>query len=80
MELLQKITNGLKSATEASVALLALAVVLQVLFGPNVAFFPVDVVGNIVHITAALGSHGIVGLAAVLILVLLLSRPRHLGQ
>ena len=74
MELLQKITTGLKAATEASVALLALAVVLQVLFGPNVAFFPVDVVGNIVHLTAALGSHGVVGLVAVLVLVGLLGK------
>jgi len=74
MELLQKLTTGLKAATEASVALLALAVVLQVLFGPNVAFFPVDVVGNVVGLTAALGSHGVVGLVAVLVLGLLLNR------
>jgi len=74
MELLQKITTGLKSATEAAVALLALAIVLQVLFGPGVAFFPVDVVGNVVTLTAALGSHGVVGLVAVLVLATLFTR------
>jgi len=74
MEYLQKITEGLKLATEASVALLALAVVLQVLFGANVAFFPVDVVGNVVALTAALGSHGVVGLVAILVLATLLTR------
>jgi len=74
MELLQKITTGLKAATEASVALLALAVVLQILFGPTAAFFPVDVVGNVLALTANLGSHGIVGLVAILVLVLLFNR------
>ena len=74
MELLQKITTGLRSATEASVALLMLAVVLQVLFGANVAFFPVDVVGNVVALTASLGSHGVVGLLAILVLALLFNR------
>ncbi len=74
MELLQKITNGLKLATEAAVALLALAVVLQVLFGTATAFFPVDVVGNVVTITNQLGSQGVVGLVAVWVLVALFNR------
>ena len=64
MELLQKITAGIKAATEASVALLALAVVLQVLFGSDMIFLPVDVIGNITGLVASLGSQGLVGLVA----------------
>jgi len=74
MELIKKITAGLKAATEASVALLALAVVLQVLFGQGQAFFPVDVVGNIVTLTTQLGSHGLVGLVAITVLAVLFTK------
>ena len=74
MEILQKLTEGLKSATEAAIALLTLAVVAQVLFGPGAEFFPVNVVGNIVSLTSALGAQGIVGLVAIYVLVLLFNR------
>ena len=54
--------------------MLALAVVLQVLFGTNVAFFPVDVVGNVVGVTKALGSEGLVGLVAAWVLLTILNK------
>jgi hypothetical protein len=69
MEYLDKVSNVLKRLTSAAVSILALAVVLQVLFGPNVAFFPVDVVGNVIGITKQLGSEGLVGLVAVWVLL-----------
>jgi len=74
MEYLQKISEGLKQLTAVAVSILALATVLQVLFGPNVAFFPVDVVGNIVNITKALGSEGLVGLVAAWVLLTILNK------
>jgi len=74
MEYLQKFTEGLKAVTEAAIALLALAVVVQVLFGPGAEFFPVNVVGNIVSLTAALGAQGLVGLVAIYVLALLFNR------
>ena len=69
METLKKATGAVKQLTETAVAVLALAVVLQVLFGPNVAFFPVDVVGSVVAVTKALGSEGLVGLVAAWVLL-----------
>ena len=54
--------------------LLALAVVLQVLFGATVPFFPIDVVGSVVDVTNQLGSEGLVGLVAVWVMVALFSR------
>lgn len=64
MSTLEKVTGWVKSITELSVCLLALAVVLQVLFGAAVPFFPVDVIGGIVGVTKSLGSEGLVGLVA----------------
>jgi len=74
MELLKNITTGLRALTEGAIALLALAVVLQVLFGASQPFFPVDVVGNVVALTTQLGSQGVVGLVAVWVLVTLFNR------
>ena len=74
MEWLQKTTSAFKQLTEAAVAILALAVVLQVLFGTGVAFFPVDVVGNVVALTKSLGGQGLVGLVAVGVLAHVLTR------
>jgi len=74
MEWLQKTTAVLKQLTEISVAILALAVVIQVLFGAGAAFFPVDVVGNVVAVTKALGSEGLVGLVAIGVLLAVFNR------
>ena len=74
MEMLNKAIGWVKSITEMGVCLLALAVVLQVLFGPLQAFFPVDVVGNIIGVTKSLGSQGIVGLVALGVLYAIFRR------
>ncbi len=74
MEYLQKAGAWLKQLTGIAVSVLALAIVLQVLFGPNVAFFPVDVVGSVVAITKSLGSEGLVGLVAAWILLSILNK------
>jgi len=74
MESLQKVGDWLKQLTGIAIAVLALAAVLQVLFGPNVAFFPVDVVGNVVQVTKALGSEGLVGLVAAWVLLSILNK------
>ena len=47
------------------VSLLGLAIVLQVLFGPDVVFVPVDVIGNIQGLVTSLGSSGLAGLITV---------------
>ena len=74
MEIINKITTVSKNLTEAFIALLSLAVVLQVLLGSGQPFFPVDVVGNIVALTKQLGAEGLVGLVAVAVLYGLFTR------
>jgi len=76
MELLQKTSGWLKEILGMALSVLALAVVLQVLFGTNVAFFPVDVVGNVLAVTKSLGSEGLVGLVALWVLILLFNRKQ----
>jgi len=76
LEKLQTARAWVGELTEMSLGLLALAVVLQVLFGATVPFFPVDVIGSVVEVTNQLGSEGLVGLVAVWVLMALLSRNR----
>ena len=59
------IKSWIGGITTVAVSLLGLALVLQVLFGPNVVFVPVDVIGNISGLVASLGEAGLVGLITV---------------
>ena len=60
-----QIIGYVKKLTEAGVALLALGIVMQIIFGKAVPFVGGDIIGNITSIVATLGAQGLVGLAAV---------------
>ena len=60
-----KVIEWVKKLTEAGVALLALGIVLQVIFGKAVPFIGGDIIGNIAGIITILGAQGVVGLASV---------------
>ncbi|HCR16708.1 MAG TPA: hypothetical protein DIU35_04420 [Candidatus Latescibacteria bacterium] len=72
--MLDSIVGVVRKLTEVGLAVVALAVVLQVIFGSNAAFLPGDVVGNVTGIVAALGANGLVGLAAVAVLYSIFKR------
>jgi len=74
LERLKTAGTWISELTQVSLGLLALAIVLQVLFGATVPFFPIDVVGSVVDVTNQLGSEGLVGLVAVWVMVALFSR------
>ena len=57
MQMLDSIVGVVRKLTEVGLAVVALAVVLQVIFGSNAAFLPGDVVGNVTGIVAALGAN-----------------------
>ena len=59
-----QIIGYVKKLTEAGVALLALGIIMQVIFGNVVPFVGGDIVGNITAIVASLGEQGLVGLVA----------------
>ena len=66
--MLEKATGWIRSLTEAGLALIALGVVLQILFGAAVPFLGLDVVGSVTGLVKQLGSEGLVGLAAIWVL------------
>ena len=63
-EVIASVKGWINKISEVAVSLIALAVVLQVLFGSEMIFLPVDVIGNITSLVASLGSQGLVGLVA----------------
>jgi hypothetical protein len=72
--LLNKTADLFRALTGAGLALLATAVVVQILFGPQAPFLPIDVVGGIIDLTKQLGSEGLVGLAALGVLLALFGK------
>ena len=66
--MLEKAIGWIRSLTEAGLALIALGVVLQILFGAAVPFIGIDVIGSVTALVKALGSEGLVGLVAVWVL------------
>jgi len=75
MERFDNVVKWIKKMTEAGIALVALAIVLQILFGKVVPFIGGDVIGSITGLVAALGAQGLVGLAAVGVIYAIFTRP-----
>jgi len=63
--MLDQILGAVKKFTEIGIALLALGIVMQVIFGKVVPFVGGDIIAHIMNIVAMLGEQGLVGLVAV---------------
>ena len=72
--MLNEIPKWIRTITEAGIALLALAIVVQIMFGAAVPFVGGDVVGSISKIIGALGTQGLVGLIAAAVVYAIFSR------
>ena len=59
------IKSWIGGLSSVALSLVGLSIILQVLFGDNVVFVPMDVIGNISSLVASLGSSGLVGLITV---------------
>ena len=66
--MIDNILGWIRSITEVGIAIIALGVVLQVLFGAAVPFLGLDVVGSVVALVKQLGSEGLVGLVSIWVL------------
>ena len=64
----------MKRLTELGIVLIALGVVLQIIFGAAVPFLGLDILGSLLGVIKVLGSHGLVGLIALLILYLIYTK------
>ena len=66
--------NFLREVVDIGLLLIAVAVVLQVIFGGNIPFIGGDVVSNLLEIVKQLGDGGLVGLIAVAIILYLINK------
>jgi len=62
---INKITGYLNKFLELGVLLLAVSVIAEILFGPNVAFFGSQVTSNLINLLKTLGDQGIAALIIV---------------
>ena len=58
--MLEKALGWIRSLTELGLAVIALGVVLQIIFGQMVPFLGLDVVGSVVALVKQFGSEGLV--------------------
>ena len=62
---ISKITGYMSKFIELGVLLLAVSVIAEILFGPNVAFFGSQVTSNLISLLNSLGEQGIAALIVV---------------
>ena len=62
---LTNITKYLNKFLEVGILLLAVSVVAELVFGPNVAFFGTQVTKNLINLLNALGEQGVAALIIV---------------
>ena len=72
--LMDNIIGWIKKLTEAGVAVIALAVVVQIIFGDDAAFLPGDILGSLIGIISALGGANLVGLVAAFLIYKIFTR------
>ena len=66
--MIDKVVGWIRSLTEVGLAIIALGVVLQIIFGAAVPSLGMDIVGSVVEIVKQLGSEGLIGLVAIWVL------------
>ena len=66
--MLEKIMGIADASINVGIKLISLAIVLQIVFGHSVPFLGGNVIGTIISIIAELGSAGLVGLIATLVI------------
>jgi len=71
---IDNIIGWIKKLTEAGVAVIALAVVVQISFGADAAFLPGDILGNLTGIISSLGGANLVGLVAAFLIYKIFTR------
>jgi len=71
---MDNIIGWVRKLTEAGVAVIALAVVVQIIFGDDAAFLPGDILGSLIEIVIALGGANLVGLLAAALLYKIFTR------
>ena len=72
--MISRIKQILREIIDFGLLLIAIAIILEVLFGPSSPFFGKNITGNIVDLVNRLGSEGVVGIISVAIVIYLWNR------
>ena len=72
--MLDNVKSWLKEIAEVGLLIIAVAVVLEIIFGSAVPFIGVGILDNITALTAQLGSDGLVGIITIGLVVWLYMR------
>ena len=72
--MLDTVKSWLKQITEVGLLLISAAVVLEIIFGSEVAFLGIGILDNIIDLTEKLGKDGLVGIIAIGIIIWLYLR------
>ena len=73
--MINDMSKWIRTITEAGIALLGLAIIVQVLFGNAVPFVGGDVIGSIASIITSLGAQGLVGLVVIAVVYAIFNKP-----
>ena len=68
MDIIKNVSGWIRGLTEVGLSVIALGIVFQLIFGANVVFLLIDILGNVISFVKALGGEGLVGLIALWIL------------
>ncbi len=79
-DILDTVRKWITQLVELGLLLIAIGIVVQILFGRDVAFLPGDIVGNIINVVDKLGDGGLAGLIALGIIVWLFWRRKLFGS
>lgn len=73
--MLSNMPKWIRTTTDVGIALLGLAIIVQVLFGNAVPFFNGNVISSISGIITNLGTQGLVGLLVVWVIWSIFNKP-----
>ena len=72
--MVEKALSWIRQLTELGLAVIALGVVLQIIFGAAIPFLGLDIVGAVVALVKQFGSEVLVGLVSVWVLWVIYSK------
>tara|TARA_B100000965_G_scaffold159702_1_gene133120 strand:+ start:176 stop:403 length:228 start_codon:yes stop_codon:yes gene_type:complete len=75
--MLSRIKQIMREIIDFGLLLIAIAIILEVLFGPSTPFLGKNIIDNLVQLINELGSEGVVGIISVAIVIYLWNRIKR---
>ena len=75
--MISRIKQIMREIVDFGLLLIAIAIILEVLFGPSSPFLGSNIIDNLVRLVNELGSEGVVGIISVAIIIYLWNRLKR---